>query len=102
MREPLAIRAAVVSTVAALVNLIVAFGIQLSADQIGAITTFTAVASGLVIVVWTRGAVTPVESPEDANGNNLISVDPVEYEDYIGGFDEEEEEVAPEGKEVQG
>lgn len=102
--EPLAIRAAIVAAVGAIINLIVVFGIDLSADQIAAITTATTVLTGLVIVLWTRGAVTPVANPKDAQGVPMLQVDPVEYEDYIAevGEDEEAEEMAPEGEETQG
>ena len=101
--EPLAYRTAIVASIGAIINLVVAFGVELTAEQVTAITTTTAVLSGLVIVVWTRGAVTPVANPKDSAGNPLLQVDAVEYADYIGeAGDEEEEEVVSEGQEAQG
>ena len=102
--EPLAYRTAIVAAIGAIINLVVAFGVDLTAEQVTAITTTTAVLSGLVIVVWTRGAVTPVANPKDASGMPLIQVDPVEYEDYIAevGEDEEATTLVSESEATQG
>ena len=62
-REPLAIRASIVAVAAVLIQLAVAFGVDLTADQIAAISAAVNVISAAVIVVWTRGAVTPVDDP---------------------------------------
>ncbi len=77
-REPLAIRGALVALVAAILNLIVAFGVSLSAEQVGAINAVVGLAATAVVVVWSRGAVTPVDDPQDANGQPLV----VEERDY--------------------
>ena len=70
-REPLAIRAAVVAALAAAVNLAVAFGLPWSVDQVAAALGFVNVASIAVVVVWSRGAITPVADPRDSNGTPL-------------------------------
>ncbi|MEZ5119646.1 MAG: hypothetical protein R2686_07060 [Candidatus Nanopelagicales bacterium] len=77
-REPLAVRAAVVAAVAALLNLAVAFGWSLTAEQIGAINTAVGLVATAAVVVWSRGSITPVDDPQDANGQPLV----VEEADY--------------------
>ena len=62
-REPLAIRASIVAVAAVLIQLAVAFGVTLTVDQVAAISAAVNVISAAVIVIWTRGAVTPVDDP---------------------------------------
>ena len=78
-REPLAIRGALVALVAAILNLIVAFGVSLSAEQVGAINAVVGLAATAVVVVWSRGAVTPVDDPQDSNGQPLVTDDSLDY-----------------------
>jgi hypothetical protein len=72
-REPLAIRAAIVAAVAALINVAVAFGWDATTEQLGAVNAAVGVVSALVVVLWTRGAVTPVDDPRDAAGSPLVA-----------------------------
>jgi hypothetical protein len=58
--EPLIIRGAVVAAVNALLGLLVSFGVLLSTEQMQSINTFIDLASIAVLVIWSRGAVTPV------------------------------------------
>lgn len=62
-REPLAVRGAVVAALAALVNLAVLFGLDWSAEQVGAVNTAVGLMATVVVVVWSRGKVTPVDDP---------------------------------------
>ena len=62
-REPLAVRGAVVAALAALVNLAVLFGLDWSAEQVGAVNTAVGLMATAVVVVWSRGKVTPVDDP---------------------------------------
>lgn len=62
-REPLAIRAAIVALLSAVLQVSVAFGAPLSADQQGALSTLINVGSVAVLVILTRGKVTPVDDP---------------------------------------
>ena len=74
-REPLAIRAAIVAAVAALIDVAVAFGLDLSVDQVAALNAAVGLFATAVVVVWSRGAVTPVADPKDANGLPLTAPD---------------------------
>lgn len=71
-REPLAIRAAVVAAISSIVGLAVAFGVGWSAEQTAAIMACVNAVSIAVVVVWSRGAVTPVSDPRDADGVPLV------------------------------
>ena len=59
--EPLAIRGAIVALIAAVINLAVAFGASLTADQVGAINTVVGLAATAIVVVWSRGKVSPTD-----------------------------------------
>ena len=61
----------IVAAIAALINLAVAFGWDLTVDQVGALNTAVLAVSAAVVVVWTRGAVTPVDNPRDDDGQPL-------------------------------
>ena len=71
-REPLAIRAAVVAAVTALVHLTVIAGWwAISADVEGQVALVVDLVGTAALVVWTRGKVTPVADPRDADGRPL-------------------------------
>lgn len=79
-REPLLIKAAVLAAVAAVINAAVLFGLDLSAEQVTAINTGVAAIATVVMVVWVRPDVTPVDDPLDADGTSLVPV--TSLEDY--------------------
>ena len=89
LRNPLAIRSAVLEAVTAVLALVaLLFEVitpEVTAGIIGITASLTAV---LVSVVWP--SVTPVAAPRDKNGNPLIEVDPVSYTDYLDDDDLEE------------
>lgn len=62
-REPLALRAAIVAMVDALVHLVVVFGVDLTGEQTAAVSGFVNLASLVVVAVWARRKVTPVDDP---------------------------------------
>lgn len=72
-REPLAVRAAIVAAIAGLVNVAVLFGWDLTVEQISALNTAVGLIGTAVVVVWSRGAVTPLSDPRDTNGNPLTA-----------------------------
>jgi len=78
-REPLAIRGALVALVAAILNLVVAFGVNLNAEQVGAINAVVGLAATAVVVVWSRGAVTPVDDPRGTSGEPLAAAEQDDY-----------------------
>lgn len=75
-REPLAIRAAVVAAVSSIVSLLVAFGVGWTPDQTAAIMAAVNALSIAIVVVWSRGTVTPVADPRDADGTPLKPLTP--------------------------
>ena len=62
--EPLAVRGAIVAVASSLVQLLVVFGVPLTVDQTAALLSFINVASIAAVVIWSRGAVTPVDTEE--------------------------------------
>ena len=62
-REPLAIRAAAIWAIQSIILTVVAFGWNLTGEQIAASFTAVSAVSALAVVVWTRGKVTPVDDP---------------------------------------
>lgn len=74
-REPLAIRAAIVAAVSGAINVLVLFGVDLSVEQVTGLNTLVGLVGTMVVVVWSRGAVTPVADPKDANGQPLVAAD---------------------------
>lgn len=69
-REPLAIRAAIVAAIAGVLHVFVAVGlvpVDYEAPIVGAID----LVGTAVLVVWSRGAVTPVAAPKDDAGRPL-------------------------------
>jgi hypothetical protein len=77
-REPLAYRAAAIWAAQSLILAAVAFGWNLTAEQIAASFTAVSAVSALGVVVWTRGKVTPVDDPRGPDGEALIP----ESQDY--------------------
>lgn len=80
-REPLAVRAAIVALLAACINVAVAFGVDLTVDQVGALNTVIGLAATAALVVWSRGAVTPVDDPRSETGEPLVAATAAD-EDY--------------------
>lgn len=71
-REPLAVAGAVVALVQAILGAVVMMGWwALSAEQAAAWMSVIALAGTAVVVVWSRGKVTPVADPRDAEGNPM-------------------------------
>ena len=66
-REPLVVRAAIVAAIDALIHLAIAFGLILTGPQLAAVTLAVNTVSIAVVVVWTRGKVTPVDDPDLAS-----------------------------------
>lgn len=62
-REPLAIRGAVVAAVVAIIQVAVVFGWNLATDQFAALAVAVNLIGTAVVVVWSRGKVTPVDDP---------------------------------------
>ena len=60
-REPLVIRGSVVAAVAALIQVAIAFGAPISTEQFAAISVAINTLATAVVVVWSRGKVTPVD-----------------------------------------
>ena len=74
-REPLLIRAVIVGFLQLLLTAVVLQGLlALTAEQTNA--AWSAVIAGggtAVLVVWTRGKVTPVDDPLSADGTTLVA-----------------------------
>lgn len=62
-REPLVTVATITALVAAILGLLVSFGIDLTKDQQNAILAVAAVVAPLVVAAFARGKVTPVNKP---------------------------------------
>lgn len=63
-REPIVIRGAVVAAVTALIHVLVILGVfQIAPDAESAIALAVDMVGTAVLVVWTRGKVTPVANP---------------------------------------
>lgn len=63
-REPLVIRAAVVAAITGLLHMLVVLGVlPLDVDMEAAVAGAVDLLGTAVLVVWTRGAVTPVKDP---------------------------------------
>lgn len=72
-REPLISAAIVVAIVTAALQVLIAFGIGLSADQIQAVTGFVTVIAPLAVAWWARKRVTPLADPRTKNGERLVT-----------------------------
>lgn len=62
-REPLAIRALVVGAIYAILLLAITYGAPINEEQLAAWSAALTAVSFVVVVVWTRGKVTPVDDP---------------------------------------
>jgi len=62
-REPLVVRGAVVAVVTVLIEVAVAFGLNLTGEQYAALSSAVGLIATAVVVVWSRGKVTPVANP---------------------------------------
>lgn len=62
-REPLVNRASVVAAVTAVVGLLVAFGVPISAEEKAAVIGLVAVVAPIVVAAITRHKVTPTDDP---------------------------------------
>lgn len=74
-REPLLTRAAIVSAVAAVVAILGTFGFHVAPqlqDGIVQLITLAAILGPIVAAYLARAHVTPVASPQDAEGNPLV------------------------------
>lgn len=63
--EPLVIRGAIVAAVHALLGVLVSFGVPLSPEQMQSLDTFIDMGSIAALVIWSRGAVTPVDGSSE-------------------------------------
>lgn len=70
-REPLATASGITAVVAAVIGLLVAFGIDLTEDQKAAILTAVGVLGPIAVALIARGRVTPLAAPQDDAGNAL-------------------------------
>lgn len=72
-REPLAVRAAVVVAVTAVIHMLVVLGvIPLTAEQEAQVAMAVGALGTVVVVVWSRGKVTPVDDPRAGDGTPLV------------------------------
>lgn len=72
-REPLVIRGAVVALATAVLHLLVIGGwAPISPDVEGQAALVIDLAGTAVLVLWTRGRVTPVDDPRDESGDPLV------------------------------
>lgn len=74
-REPLWTVAGITGAVAAVLALIVAFGIDVSEDQTTAILGMAAIVAPLIVAQVTRPRVTPLASPRTDDGTRLVPSD---------------------------
>lgn len=75
-REPLAVRGAIVAVVTAILHLAVMAGYLPIAPEVeGQAALVIDLLGTAVLVVWTRGKVTPVEDPKDETGTPLVPAD---------------------------
>lgn len=82
-REPLVVRAAAVAFAQAVLTTVVLMGWwDISAEQTAAWMGVIALGGTLAVVLASRGKVTPVDDPKDAEGLPLYSLVDVEDLDY--------------------
>lgn len=74
-REPLVIRGAIVAAVVALLQVGIAFGAPITVDQFAALSVAINMLATAVVVIWSRGTITPVSDPRDDAGNPLVPSD---------------------------
>lgn len=75
MREPLAVRGAIVAAIVAVLQTAIVFGAPITADQFAALSVAINLIATAVVVVWSRGAVTPVADPHNDQGQPLTPED---------------------------
>lgn len=73
-REPVLSAAVLSSAIAAVIALVVAFGLDVTPDQTAAILGVVATVFPIVAGLLSRSSVTPVASPLDASGAPLVPV----------------------------
>lgn len=73
-REPLAVRGVVVFAIMSLVSLAVLFGVNITNEQMAGIEVALNAVSMAVLVIWTRGKVTPVDDPMSVDGTSLVPI----------------------------
>lgn len=74
-REPLVVRGAVVAAVEVILHVLVVLGVlPWSPDQEATIAAAVGVIGTAVVVLWSRGAVTPVADPRAVDGAPLAPV----------------------------
>lgn len=73
-REPLLTTAGVTAVVAAILAVLFAFGLDLTADQTAAILGLVGVIAPLVVALVARGKVTPTADPRTDEGVPLVPV----------------------------
>ncbi len=71
-REPLAIVNAVITVIEAGLALLVAFGLDLTPGQVGAVMAFVVALGGLIGTFIVRSRVTPIADPRDREGRRLV------------------------------
>ncbi len=71
-REPVTIVNGIVAVIEAAIALGVAFGLDLTKEQVGAIMAFVAAVGGLISILIVRPRVTPVADPRDREGRRLV------------------------------
>lgn len=77
-REPLVIRGALVGAAVALLHVLIALGLVPTGLETSLVVAIDATGTA-VLVVWTRGKVTPVADPRSVDGEPLVPVtDPFE------------------------
>lgn len=73
--EPVRLGALIIGVIGAVITLLVAFGIDLSADQqtaiLGAAGALIALLSAIGVGEWVRRRVRPIAAPRDAEGRPL-------------------------------
>lgn len=70
-REPLITAAIVTSIIGALITLLKAFGVPLTADQQAAISSFVVLVAPLLMAFFARSKVTPLADPRDEDNHPL-------------------------------
>lgn len=76
-REPLMVRGAIVAAVVAVLHLLVMLNVvSLTPEQEEQASLVVGLLATVVVVVWSRGTVTPVDDPRGADGEPLQPATP--------------------------
>lgn len=70
-REPVISTSLVTSCMTASFAVLISFGLPISQDRQSALLGLAAVVAPVIAALFTRGLVTPVSDPRDADGNTL-------------------------------